>query len=342
MSRSGFALKRTNDQRAKLLLPALLLAAQMVNCMRDLRRTFRPLHVRAEARAAERSQWRLGLWASGGLLALALLAGRADASMALCASGSCSSATTQDPSDRYLRLSTALPGMHSASGSRQNELSDQELSSFSGVGMIVCTVDGETRSSTAFLVGAFDIAVTVAHTFKTESDKPASCVYNSTDALGQIRERIPVAYIKSQWEADPSASGKLSKDLAVVRLTQPSRFARRTMPLGRFSGDAASVVMVGFKDMTYSDTFKQKKRGRVYGEALGSSEGSVGAFMHDMDSLHIAPGAPVIDERTGVIIGIHTRLGQRSNTMITMNDWLEATIRTELATASQETASRSN
>ena len=52
-----------------------------------------------------------------------------------------------------------------------------------------------------------------------------------------------------------------------------------------------------------------------------------------MDSLHIAPGAPVIDERTGVIIGIHTRVERNDstkNTMITMNDWLEATLRTEL------------
>ena len=50
---------------------------------------------------------------------------------------------------------------------------------------------------------------------------------------------------------------------------------------------------------------------------------SVARFTHDMDSRGIAPGAPVIDERTGVIIGIHTRLPSRGNSMITMNDWLE-------------------
>jgi hypothetical protein len=48
-----------------------------------------------------------------------------------------------------------------------------------------------------------------------------------------------------------------------------------------------------------------------------------------MDSRGIAPGAPVIDERTGVIIGIHTRLGTR-NGMITMTDWLETTLRGEI------------
>ena len=42
------------------------------------------------------------------------------------------------------------------------------------------------------------------------------------------------------------------------------------------------------------------------------------------------PGAPVIDERTGVIIGIHTHLRFGGNGMITMNDWLESTLRSEI------------
>lgn len=310
--------------------------------MTNSRRSARPHHVKVEARIAPRTPWKLGFWASAALLAAALLAGRADAGTALCASGTCDASVDTDKADHFFRYSTALPGARSARGPHQAALSDQELSSFSGVGMIVCTVDGESRSSTAFLVGAFDIAVTVAHTFNTDSGEPATCVYNSTDSLGQIRERIPVAYIKSQWEIEAGASGELAKDLAVVRLTQPSRFAQRTMPLGRFSGAPASVVMVGFKDMTYSDTFKQKKRGRVYGEGVGVTEPSLGAFMHDMDSMQIAPGAPVMDERTGIIIGIHTRVDQRSNTMITMNDWLEATIRTELAATPQEATARPN
>src|SRR5688500_16129444 len=124
----------------------------------------------------------------------------------------------------YARFSTALPGTQDASAHR-TELRDQDLSSFSGVGMIVCTTDGVSRSSTAFLVGAFDIAVTVAHTFQSNGDAQPHCVYNSVDSLGQIRERIPVAYIKSQWEVEAGASGELSKDLAFVRLTHPSRYA---------------------------------------------------------------------------------------------------------------------
>jgi hypothetical protein len=58
-----------------------------------------------------------------------------------------------------------------------------------------------------------------------------------------------------------------------------------------------------------------------------------------MDSRGIAAGAPVIDERTGVIIGIHTisrpaanalRPAEARNTMITMNEWLESTLKVEM------------
>jgi hypothetical protein len=73
------------------------------------------------------------------------------------------------------------------------------------------------------------------------------------------------------------------------------------------------------------------------------STSSLAGFMHDMDASDIASGAPVIDERSGVIIGVHTqgrtRAGTTRNTMITMNEWLEATLRSEIKT---EAAARVN
>lgn len=296
-----------------------------VTHMKSLRRST----VEARARmAAPTSALKTSFVAAMALLAAALAIPKADAS-ALATNAS----ERVDSNNHYFRYSTALPGQRIAGGLNVTELSDQDFSSFSGVGMIVCTSNGVSRSSTAFLVGAFDIAVTVAHTFSATGVELPNCVYNSVDSLGQIRERIPVAYIKSQWAAEPGVTAEpneLSKDVAVVRLTQPSRYAQRTMPLGRFSGAAASVVMIGFKDAASSDTFKLKKRGRVYDETLGMQDSLQGAFTHDMDSRHVAPGAPVIDERTGVIIGIHTTIEQSKNTIITMNDWLEATIKGEL------------
>jgi hypothetical protein len=271
--------------------------------------------------------FKAALLTGAALLTTAIFSGRVQASTDL------PSLPSTSDNGHYFRFSTALPGTHPLRGLHGTDLSDQDFSSFSGVGMMVCSVNGVSRSSTAFLVGSFDLAVTVAHTFDASTDAQPDCVYNSVDSLGQIRERIPVAYIKSQWTIESSASGELSKDLAVVRLTEPSRYAQRTMPLGRFSGNAASVVMIGFKDDASSDTFKLKKRGRVYDESTGIAQSSFGAFTHDMDSLHVAPGAPVIDERTGVIIGIHTTIEQKKNSMITMNDWLEATIKVELKEA---------
>ena len=93
----------------------------------------------------------------------------ADAASGLCANGQClaePTSTSIDPDERLLDFAAAhrLTGAD-AGLSRRAALSRQEFYSFSGVGAVVCMVDGEQRMSTAFLVGAFDIGVTVAHTF---------------------------------------------------------------------------------------------------------------------------------------------------------------------------------
>jgi hypothetical protein len=278
-----------------------------------------------------------------GLFVLAgfAVAPRADATGGLCSIGErCEADPLQPYEDRLTdRYEAALQRAATPDNSlrRPVELSGQDLSAFSGVGLVACTVDSGIQSSTAFLVGAFDIGVTVAHTFENEGHDiaPTDCVYTSIDSQGEIRERIPVAYVRSQWQAEAGAFGQPSKDIAVFRLSQPSRYAQKTMPLGRFTGDAAPVVMVGYKADIGWATIKRKARGLAYERAgEGKSVPSVARFTHDMDSRGIAPGAPVIDERTGVIIGIHTRLPAQSNGMgngmITMSDWLETTLRSEI------------
>lgn len=279
---------------------------------------------------------------------------QAKAAAGLCSNGSRCSPTpadmASDPERQLQDFSASLQISTAGESSlRRAALSSQEYFSFSGVGAIVCTVNGKQRMSTAFLVGAFDIGVTVAHTFEEDGHwtSPDNCVYTSTDSLGQIRERIAVSYIKAQWEAEVGAFGQPAKDFAVVRLSEPSRYAQRTMPLGKFSGAAAPVLMIGFRSDIEADPLKSKSRGTVYErKANGVTVSSLAGFTHDMDSRGIASGAPVIDERTGVIIGIHTVWQQTAansghkvtprNTMITMNEWLENTLRVEMKAEAQE------
>jgi len=280
-----------------------------------------------------------GLIAASALLSLP----RAESATALCAAGtSCSGPETMQ--------ATSAGSLTGALGPARNpRLSDQEYLSFSGVGAIVCTVQGKQQMSTAFLVGAFDIGVTVAHTFQSDGKwaQPENCVYTSTDSLGQIRERIPVSYVKAQWRSEDGAFGQPAKDFAVIRLSEPSKFAQRTMPLGKFSGAAANVLMIGFNSSLDSDTVKRKTRGMVYERIVnGVPISGMAGFTHDMDSHDIASGAPVIDESTGVIIGVHTQWLQPAanatarNTMITMNDWLERTLRVEMLIAKTAAAER--
>jgi hypothetical protein len=290
-------------------------------------------------------RFKAGMFTGALLVAAFFLTSRADAGTALCANGAqCMPSpadATDNPQRRLLDFTTDLQLATAAgTGLGRTELSDQESNSFSGVGAVVCTVNGKQRMSTAFLVGAFDVGVTVAHNFTDAGNwaGPENCVYTSTDSLGQIRERIPIVSIKAQWQDEAGAFGQPAKDFAVIRLSEPSRYAQRTMPLGKFSGTMAAVLMVGF-NADNVDAMKSKRRGRVYErKANGIAISSFAGFMHDMDSRGIAAGAPVIDERTGVIIGVHTTwkaaanaqaLGPR-NTMITMNEWLEKTLKVAL------------
>lgn len=269
--------------------------------------------------------------------ALAILAPgqRADATMIRCADAGACIRDIRPPSEhpQTQRYRAILRRDPSATWIRRPaEMSDQDHSAFSGIGVVACSTGGQTFSSTAFLVGAFDIGVTVAHTFERKDvDLQAQdCSYYSMDARGQVRERIPLASVKSQWDTDAGAFGVPAKDLAVIRLSRPSRYARRTMPLGKFNADAAPAVMIGFRRDISAGAFKRKSRGIAYEHAGEFASIGLAGFIHDMDLRGVAAGSPIIDERTGVIIGIHTRLPDRHNVMITMNPWLEATLRQEL------------
>src|SRR5690606_440745 len=144
-------------------------------------------------------------------------------------------AASADSEKRLADFIATLQVSNAGDTTLRNTLSSQEYHSFSGVGAVICSVNGKRRMATAFLVGAFGIGVTVAHTFEDAGvwTAPENCVYTSTDSLGQIRERIPISYIKTQWEAEAGAFGQPSKDLAVIRLSEPSHYAQRTMPLGK-------------------------------------------------------------------------------------------------------------
>lgn len=289
------------------------------------------MHTRTHSLAESRRPLRF-LFASLGLFAAALLM---NSHAANAASGIATYATSELPK-------RSLSELMREGDTQRDRLSDQEYFSFSGVGAIVCSVNGERRNATAFLVGAFDIGVSVAHTFYDDGVwvQPEDCIYTTTDSLGQVRERIPVSYIKAQWASDADSLGQAAADLAVIRLAEPSRFAQRTMPLGKYSGTPASVLMVGFSADLDTGTLKLKSQGRVYERSANAANPSV--YTHDMNARGMTAGAPVIDERSGVIIGIHTqrhsRGGKKRNTMITMNEWLESTLRAEMQLESESAA----
>lgn len=229
-----------------------------------------------------------------------------------------------------------------SSEQHQSSVPVSEYRTFSGIGAIVCSADGERRSATAFLVGGFDIAVTVAHAFEFASRvaRAQDCEYLVYGPLGLIRERIPVARIHSQWRSEPGTFGRPDCNLAVVRLHSQAHLPQKTLSLTRFANTGAPVSLVGFSRELSTDPQQRRLRGHVY---LRPQSNCV-KFSHDVDPKLISSGAPLIDSRNGVVIRIHSYLREpltnslgrrkdRGNTMLLMNDWLEQTLRAEIASS---------
>lgn len=216
---------------------------------------------------------------------------------------------------------------------RGTPLSAIEFASFSGIGAIVCHANAARRTATAFLVGRFDIAVTVGHTFKNNDTwfAPTKCSYIVTGPNGQILERIPLASVKTQWASEPAVYGHPATDVAVVRLSRPAHFPRSTLPFSKFASSSAPIKMIGFEADFGANTVKRKLRGTLYTRRAGDCV----RFAHDIDARGATSGEPLIDRRDDIVIGIHLRLRpahsssckSRGNAMIPMNDWLERTLR---------------
>ena len=221
----------------------------------------------------------------------------------------------------------------------------EEFDRYAGVGGVTCTLaGGRRRTATAFLVGRFDIAVTVGHTFQHEGEwaAPAACVYNAVAPNGMIVERIPLQHIRAQWQIDSTTFGRTDTDLAVVRLARPVPTARRTLSFSRFAFESAPAMLVGFRSELATETLRRTAAGTVYRGGGVSCR----PFAHDIDSRAVSPGAPVVDVRDGVVIGIHASALDAKlhrcagNAMVPMNSWLERALREEIARpASQEPSS---
>jgi hypothetical protein len=214
-----------------------------------------------------------------------------------------------------------------------------EYRSFSGIGAIVCSVDGRRRAATAFLVGGFEIAVTVAHVFEFDRRMALAqeCKYLVSGPLGQIRERIDVARVHTQWRSELMTFGRPDCDLAVIRLRSPARGPQKTLSLTKFASTGAPVALIGFSPQFATDPQQRRLRGRVYPRPKSSCV----KFSHDIEPHLISSGAPLIDPRDGVVIGIHNYLQgaptksvgctDRGNAVLLMNDWLARTLRAEIA-----------
>jgi hypothetical protein len=228
-------------------------------------------------------------------------------------------------------------------------LSSDDYFDFSGIGAIVCSVGEQHWTSTAFFVGAFDVMVTSADAFTRNGVRASAdqCVYTNSDSQGRFREQIPVAYFKSQWELEDGAFGDRARDLAVVKLNEQSAYAQKTMALAKFDGQRTQAFVVAFQSDMDVDTMKTKAAGFVYPSSGQAKRPAL--YSHDIAVRGIAAGAPVINSKTGAIIGLCPDLSVSTtaqhtapaavNDLVPMNAWLETTLRAELKMGKTKNAS---
>lgn len=203
-------------------------------------------------------------------------------------------------------------------------LSDDDVRRYSGVGALHCWVGGRERLVTAFLVGAFDVVVTVAHAFEGEDGivGPSACTFVNTDAEGRVVERIRVAEFQSRWVDDPASRGSLREDVAVARLERKSHYAQHTLAFKRLDDYPRDVTVVGYQSRHGGEWIKGKSR------ALAETGNDVPQVVWSGPAPEPSVcGAPVIDVATGVVIGINqARQGTTRGELLVIDDWLARAI----------------
>jgi Trypsin-like peptidase domain len=219
------------------------------------------------------------------------------------------------------------------SESRDATLSGEDQTLYSGVGALHCVVGDEERIVTAFLVGAFDVVVTVAHAFETGGGtvEASQCTFINTDADGQVVERIPVAEYHSRWIDDPSARGQPREDIAVARLEHISDYAQRTLAFARFDGNATEVMVVAYQSGHGGEWIKGKVEGLAGFATLPDAHESIpGLLWAGHAPQPTASGAPVIDAESGVVIGVNQGDADVATAsvvnLLVIDEWLTHTI----------------
>jgi Trypsin-like peptidase domain len=213
-------------------------------------------------------------------------------------------------------------------------LSGDDLRLYSGVGALTCRDEGRQRTVTAFLVGAFDVVVTVAHAFEDSAGVIAAsdCAFVNTDADGRVVERIPVAEFRSKWTDEPWTRGSPRQDIAVARLARTSDYAQRTLPFTKFDGHPREVTVVAYENGHGGEWIKGKSHARAHEIPLPDASGVVPKVVWVDQSLPpTASGAPVLDATSGVVIGVNQGIdgtGVPNGNLLVIDEWLTRTILT--------------
>lgn len=182
---------------------------------------------------------------------------------------------------------------------------------FGAVNKISCQIgNGRQIASTASLIVSNQIAVTVAHAFYNEGTKseeltPADCEYIVYDEDDHIIDRVKITTINSRWVEDNLYYDR-TQDIALIKLERPPKGTAKPLRLETGPSDPGTPIeIIGFHVDFDGGQRRIFSEGVIAAKTGTEEERNDTVLIHNASAVNETSGAPLIDKKTGFILGLH-------------------------------------
>jgi hypothetical protein len=208
---------------------------------------------------------------------------------------------------------TTMPTAFAAEfySSPRRNLTSNEGNTFGAVNKVSCRIANNRRiESTAPLIVSNTIAVTVAHAFYNEGTKseeltPSDCEYVVYDENDKIIDRVKISTIKSRWVED-NRYYDLTQDIALIKLERQPKGNAKPLRLETGPSDPGTPIeIIGFHIDIDGGQRRIFSEGTITAKTGSREEHNDTVLIHNASAVNETSGAPLIDKKTGFILGLH-------------------------------------
>jgi hypothetical protein len=195
--------------------------------------------------------------------------------------------------------------------SPRRNLTPDEGRTFGAVNKVSCRIANNRRiESTAPLIVSNQIAVTVAHAFHNEGTgneelTPNDCEYIVCDESDNIIDRVKITTIQSRW-VDDNRYDDRTQDIALIKLERPPKGHLKPFRLETGPSDPGTAFeIIGFHVDIDGGHRRIFSEGTIAAKTGSEEEHNDTVLIHNASAVNETSGAPLIDKKTGFILGLH-------------------------------------